>query len=134
MVVIRPGRTWDDAALLAGVIAEEDGQPLGVALYEIVDGECEVVVLASVVENRGSGTACLDAVAAIARAEGCGRLFLFTTNDNIRALRLYQRRGWDMVALHRNAMDEVRMAKPDEPLIGDNDIPLRHMIELELLL
>jgi hypothetical protein len=60
--------------------------------------------------------------------------WLITSNDNIRALRFYQRRGWDMVALYRNAVDESRKLKPEIPQRGDHDIPVRHEIEFELLL
>ncbi|MFT4218235.1 MAG: hypothetical protein QM619_13770 [Micropruina sp.] len=52
-------------------------------------------------------------------------------NDNTRALRSYQRAGWDLVALHRDAMDDVRRLKPGVPRHGMDGIPLRHQLELE---
>jgi hypothetical protein len=47
----------------------------------------------------------------------CDRLRLVTTNDNIRALRFYQRRGWRMAALHLDAVDAARKIKPEIPAL-----------------
>ncbi len=58
--------------------------------------------------------------------------FIRRANDNINAIRFYQKRGFDMAHLFRNAMDISRKLKPEIPLIGDNSIPLRHEIEFEL--
>lgn len=61
-------------------------------------------------------------------------IVLITTNDNINAIRFYQKRGFDMAHLFRNAMDISRKLKPEIPLIGENSIPLRHEIEFELFI
>ena len=59
------------------------------------------------------------------------RLVVITTNDNIGAIRFYQKRGFDMVKLYRGALERSRKLKPQIPLIGENEIPLRHEIEFE---
>ncbi len=59
---------------------------------------------------------------------------MITTNDNLRALGFYQKRGTVLVAVYRNAMDAARKLKPQIPMIGMNGIPLRDEIELETLL
>jgi hypothetical protein len=69
-----------------------------------------------------------------ARKRNCWRVFLITTNDNLNALGFYQKRGFELVAIHRGAVNESRKVKPSIPLIGDNNIPLRDEIELELVL
>ena len=132
-VVVGRGRKLDPLAL-DGFVAEEDGVLLGAVTFLREGTEIEIVTLDGAVENRGAGTALLDAVVARARAEGVRRLFLVTTNDNIRAIRFYQKRGWDMVALHRNAVAAARTLKPEIPVIGLDDIPIRHEIEFELIL
>lgn len=53
-----------------------------------------------------------------------------TTNDNLHALRFYQKRGFDLFALHRFAVDRARKQKPQIPLFGNDNIPIRHEIEL----
>jgi ribosomal protein S18 acetylase RimI-like enzyme len=62
---------------------------------------------------------------------GCRRVWLITTNDNLEALGFYQKRGFVLAALHRNAMAETRRFKPNIPLIGMGGIPLRDELELE---
>jgi ribosomal protein S18 acetylase RimI-like enzyme len=77
-----------------GFVAEDGRQRLGLVTYRIGDGECEIVTIDCVVEGRGVGTALIDAVTAQARAAGCRRVWLITTNDNLNALRFYQGRGF----------------------------------------
>ncbi len=76
----------------------------------------------------------LAAVVSQARRLGCRRIWLVTTNDNVRALRFYQRHGWDLVAVHRDAVTVARRIKPSIPLVGEDGIPIRHELELELVL
>ncbi len=59
---------------------------------------------------------------------------MITTNDNTPAIRFYQKRGFSLVAVHRNAIAESRKLKPEIPLAGVDGIPIRDEIELELLL
>jgi len=70
----------------------------------------------------------------LAEDKGCEKIVLVTTNDNINALCFYQKRGFDMVRIYHNALDKSRSLKPEIPLVGENDIPLKHEIEFELLL
>ncbi|WP_406673419.1 GNAT family N-acetyltransferase [Nonomuraea sp. N2-4H] len=75
----------------------------------------------------------IDAVRAVAAERGLARLTLITTNDNTHALRFYQRYGFDLVALHREAVERARELKPSIPKESDG-IPIRHELELELRL
>jgi hypothetical protein len=50
------------------------------------------------------------------------------------ALRFYQKRGFVLVAIHRDALDISRKLKPEISLIGNDGIPLRDEIELEMML
>jgi ribosomal protein S18 acetylase RimI-like enzyme len=121
-------------ATLPGFVAVRDGRPLALATYRFEDGECELATLHSEIENAGAGTALLERVADEARRAGCRRLWLITTNDNTHALRFYQRRGMTIAAIHVNAIEDSRRLKPELPLTGNDDIPIRDEIELELLL
>jgi ribosomal protein S18 acetylase RimI-like enzyme len=73
----------------------------------------------------------LAAIEAVAREHGCVRLWLVTTNDNLGALRFYQRRGFRLTALRPDALGAARRLKPEIPLVGDFGIPLRDELELE---
>jgi GNAT superfamily N-acetyltransferase len=99
--------------------------------YSIDGGACEIVTIDSLIE-RGIGTALVEAVTDAARAAGCGRLWLVTTNDNLPALRFYQKRRFALVAVHREAVAEARKLKPEIPLVGLDGIPIRDELELEL--
>jgi len=129
--LVSRGRLLEDASVLDGFIVENDGRPVGCALWHEIEGDAELAVIATTYRGAGAGTALLDAVVDYARANGWKRLWLITTNDNTDALRLYQRAGWDWVAWHRDAVSESRPLKPELPETGAHDIPIRHEIELE---
>ena len=93
------------------------------------------LTIRSLQEGRGVGRALLDAVRDAALEAGCTRFWLITTNDNLRALELYQRWGMEIVAFHRHAVTEARRhLKPSIPERGTHGIPIAHELELELRL
>lgn len=81
--------------------------------------------LDSLVPGHGIGSALLSHVESAARAAGCLRIELVTTNDNVDALRFYQRRGYRIAAIDPGAIDRARRIKPSIPLIGFHGIPIR---------
>lgn len=117
---------------LAGFVAQSGNEIIGLVTYAIAGNACEIVTLDAVQKNIGIGTALIQAVIRAARQAQCQRVWLITTNDNLRALRFYQRRGFVLVAIHRNALEQARRIKPAIPLIGEDGIPLRDEIELEM--
>jgi GNAT superfamily N-acetyltransferase len=119
---------------LPGFVAMYDGEKVGLVTYTIVDESCEIVTLNSTHPSSGIGTALIEAARDIAIKSGCKRLWLITTNDNMKALRFYQKRGFVLVAIHRNALEVSRRLKPGISLIGYDGIPLRDEIELEMIL
>jgi len=123
-----------EADELPAFIAWLDGQRVGHITLSFDPGECEVVTLSATVEGKGVASLLLEAAATAARERGARRLRLTTTNDNLRALALYQKRGWKLIALHKGMIDRYRERVPAIPLIGLNGIPLHDEIELELRL
>jgi GNAT superfamily N-acetyltransferase len=110
------------------------GQLLGILTY--VPGrdwqQCEILSLHADKQWRGAGTALVEAAGQLARRQGCARLWVITTNDNVDALRFYQRRGFCLVRVHPGAVDRIRASlKPEIPAVGAYGIPLRDEIELE---
>jgi GNAT superfamily N-acetyltransferase len=124
----------EDALAHPQLVADyADGTLAGVLTYVIRGDECEVLTLHAANRHRGTGTALIAAVEALARDAGCTRLWLFTTNANVDALRFYQRRGFRLAKLHAGAVDDARARlKPGIPKLGDHGIPLRDELELEL--
>ncbi len=121
-----------DMAKAEGFAAVEEGGIVGLITYVIDDRTCEITSLDSLREGRGIGTALIARVKSAAREKGCHRLVAVTTNDNINALRFYQKRGFDMARLYHDALEVSRRLKPEIPLIGMDGIPLRHEIEFEM--
>jgi ribosomal protein S18 acetylase RimI-like enzyme len=106
----------------------------GVITFMVKGEECEVTSLDSLREGKGIGTLLINEVLEEAKERTCRRVFLITTNDNLHALGFYQRRGFELVTIHRGAVNESRKLKPTIPVIGENNIPLRDEIELEMLI
>jgi GNAT superfamily N-acetyltransferase len=119
---------------LPAFVAERDGDLAGVVTYHVVGGELEVVSIDAVRQHLGVGTELLTAVTDEARRRGCHRLWLVTTNDNLDALRFYQRRGLRLVHVEPDALSRSRQLKPEIPEVGAYGIPLRDELTLELLL
>ena len=122
-----------DVLELPGFVAENDGIWIGYLSYEYRVGNIEVIALAALVKGQGVGSALLARCVQAALAEDARRVWLLTSNDNTAALRFYQRRGFVLAAVHRDAITRARETlKPEIPLVGLDAIPLRDEIELEL--
>jgi DNA-3-methyladenine glycosylase I len=119
---------------LPGFVALYEREKVGTVTYNNTGTSCEIVTINSIHPFSGVGTALIEAFRDIALKSGCQRLWLITTNDNMNALRFYQKRGFELVAIHRNALDISRKLKPEIPLTGNDGIPLRDEIELEMIL
>jgi ribosomal protein S18 acetylase RimI-like enzyme len=119
---------------LEGFVVEDSEEWIGLLTFFIKDGKCEITSIDSLREGHGIGSKLIDQAIAEARARGCKRLFLITTNDNLNALGFYQKRGFELVAVYRGAVNKSRKLKPSIPLVGMNNIPLRDEIELEMSL
>lgn len=132
-IIVTKGKVHN-AEELPGFVALVDREVKGSITYNIENNECEIVSLGSLQENIGIGSELINRVVNEAKNNGCKRVWLITTNDNIHAIRFYQKRGFDMVALHRNAINESRKIKPQIPLTGIDGIPILHEIEFEIIL
>jgi GNAT superfamily N-acetyltransferase len=121
-----------DMTILDGFVTCVDGKIIGLVTYKIKGNECEIMSLDSLMEKQGIGTTLVNKVIETARENNCTKIKLITTNDNINALRFYQKLGFDMAKLYHNALDISRKLKPSIPLLGEFDIPLKHEIEFEM--
>jgi ribosomal protein S18 acetylase RimI-like enzyme len=133
-VVARRGELVDPT-VLPGFVALVDGERAGLATFAVRGDECELVTIDSLREGIGIGRALLDAVRDAAVAADCSRLWLVTTNDNVRALAVYQRWGMNLAAFRQDAVTEARKhLKPSIAGVAANGIAIRHELELELFL
>ena len=123
-----------DMTTVDGIVLWDNSQIVGLLTFIVYDHTLEITSLDSLRDKQGLGTLLIEKVVSVAKEMKCKRIVLITTNDNINAICFYQKRGFDMVRLHYNAMEVSRKLKPEIPLIGENDIPLRHEIEFEMIL
>jgi ribosomal protein S18 acetylase RimI-like enzyme len=122
-----------DAAPLPGFVALDGDERIGLLTYlERADG-IEVATVQALELGRGVGWALMDAVHEHAVQREAPRLWLITTNDNLRAIAFYQQWGMDLRRVIRNGVDASRRVKPSIPTIGDAGIPVRHELEFERL-
>ncbi len=114
--------------------AKPEAESVGLVTLHIGENECEITTLNSLTETRGVGTALVEAVEEWAREEELSRLWLVTTNDNLESLKFWQKRGYELVTVHRNAIADARRIKPQIPITGLHGITIRDEIELEKIL
>jgi len=122
-----------DASSDDAIVAVDDsGTIVGLATYLASGDDAELTTLRVSEPTAGVGTALVEAVVEAVAALGARRLWLITTNDNLDALRFYQRRGFRLVEVRAGAVDRSRATiKPSIAEIGEHDIPIRDEIVLE---
>jgi len=128
--IVTKGKLYQ-ANKLPGFVAILDNKKVGLITYHM-GGDCEIITLDSFLQGKGIGTLLIKKVKEIAKANNCAKLWLITTNDNMEALRFYQKRGFVLSAIYPNALEKSRKLKPEIPEIGIDGIPLRDEIELEM--
>ena len=120
-----------DAPKLPGFIAEINEKPVGLLTYNIEGDNLEIVSIDSLENGKGIGTALMDKAKETAKDNNLNKVSLVTSNDNVDALRFYQKRGFRIVKIYPDAIDEARKIKPQIPLLGNYGIPLKDALELE---
>lgn len=109
----------------------DDRSYVGAITWAHQDTVVEVVSLNATQEGAGVGSALLRSMEAIVWQNGVQTIFVVTTNDNLRALALYQKRGYALKNLYPDAVTKARQEKPEIPWIAPNGIPIRDEIVLE---
>jgi len=123
-----------DLTILPTLVAVHAGVVTGALAYHVDGDSLEVVSIVAGRPGGGAGTALLAGAVAEARQRGLRRVWLVTTNDNLAALRFYQRRGMRITGVDAGAVDRARRLKPGIPTVGADGIPLHDELTLELRL
>jgi GNAT superfamily N-acetyltransferase len=125
-------RPLDHPALVA---EHESGDLAGVLTYVARGPECEILTLHAARPWAGTGSVLIEGLRRLADEAGWRRLWVLTTNDNVDALRFYQRRGFRLTELYPGAVDAARdELKPEIGRAGAYGIPLRDELVLEMRL
>ncbi|MBN1512205.1 MAG: GNAT family N-acetyltransferase [Phycisphaerae bacterium] len=117
-----------------GFIEWRDGRIAGLLTFVVHGDSMELLTLNAVPSGHGIGTAMTLMAVDWARANNLRRIWLITTNDNLRAIGFYQRLGFRMTQIHIGAVDKARMIKPEIPEVGEGGIPIHDEVVLELTL
>lgn len=121
-----------DMTKVDGFVVFNKGAIIGLITYLIEDRICEVTSFDSLLPGSGIGTMLMERVINTAKQKSCTRIQLITTNDNVNAIRFYQKHGFELVGIYLGAIDLERVKKPQIPLIGQNGIPLRHEVDFAM--
>lgn len=125
---------YDCSKLNGYAVLDNNTTVIGLITYIITNEECKIISLDSTEENKGIGTSLIQVVERIALENECKYINLITTNDNLLALKFYQKRGYVLAKIFRNAVEEARKLKPEIPFEGNDGIPIRDEIKLEKFL
>jgi len=130
-ILVSRGKTYKTEDL-EGILTYKKNKIIGLGLYYIKNNECEIVLLETFIQKKGIGTQIIEKIKEIAKLNNCKRIWLITSNDNIDAIKFYQRRGFNIANFYKNAMDKSRELKPTIPLIGNYEIPIKDELEFEI--
>ena len=148
----------DDTDWIMNVLTNSWGSPLIVVNGEVIDAlkqrslvarpqlgllvfrdlpnnGVEVVAIEGFVSGRGIGRALLDRLFRDSERRGKNYVSATTTNDNLAAIRFYQRYGFRLYELRVGAVERAReRLKPEIPEEGNDGIRIRDEIELRYAL
>ncbi len=83
---------YDCSKLDGFAYVNEDQMMMGLVTYKMRGEACEIISLDSIDGGKGIGSLLVQAVENIAIQNDCTMMTLITTNDNLHALRFYQKK------------------------------------------
>lgn len=129
--IVSIDRTYEPADVSGLVWRDEWGEPQGLITWHIEGDRAELVTLDAYQQGRHIGGRLLDGAETELCRRGVRHATIVTTNDNLRAIAFYVRRGYRIVRVELDDVDRVRKLKPGVPRLGQDGIPLRDMFALE---
>jgi ribosomal protein S18 acetylase RimI-like enzyme len=129
--MVTRGNTFRYDEVEGFIVKDQEDEVMGLITYVLRDQEMEIISLNSFHEDHGIGTILLKRVIDIVEEERVSRLFLITTNNNIRAQEFYRKRGFEIVQIHKDAIRKSRDIKPEIPLYDENGMEIRDEIEMD---
>lgn len=117
-----------------GILVRRDGRIVAALTYEMTAQGMEVLTLNSALEGQGIGSMLMLSAIETARRAECGRIWLTTSNDNLKAVSFYQRLGFRIVSVNLDMVDEERRMNPRIPTHGERGVRMRDELVLELVL
>ena len=121
---------------LDGFIFEDNNNIIGLVTYVVKtnENEIEIISLDSIQEGQGIGSALIQKVENTAMQKQIQIVSLVTTNDNLNVLKFYQKRGYRIISVISDAVNEARKIKPSIPLISSEGIPIKDELILKKII
>ena len=98
-----------------GFIERINEEIVGLLTFRMDDDGIEILTLNATHVGQGIGTSLMLAAIQASRDSNCERIWLTTTNDNLRGLGFYQRLGFRLIEINIDAVDEGRKVNPETP-------------------
>jgi ribosomal protein S18 acetylase RimI-like enzyme len=105
---------------------------VGLLTMAYEDDALQVLTLNSTLEGERIGSSLMLLAIDDARQRGIARIWLTTTNDNLRAFSFYQKLGFRLTQVNVDAVNEARQIKPQIPKVGFEGIPIQDELVFEL--
>lgn len=116
--------------LLDGFMYLKENQLVGLITFVVNDFAVEIISLDSLIESKGIGSQLLRKVEAYAIENEINEIKLITTNDNLKALSFYQKLGYRITAVYKDAVNIARQSKASIPYISDDNIFIQDELQL----
>lgn len=110
---------------LEGFYVIDEKEIVGLVTYRVKQQEVEIISLDCIYEGKGIGSALLNRVEEVARENQLQKITLITTNDNLHAIRFYQKRGYRVMEIRLDAVKKARLIKPTIPFFSDAQIAIQ---------
>ncbi|WP_199690384.1 MULTISPECIES: GNAT family N-acetyltransferase [Clostridia] len=109
---------YDCSTLDGFTFINDENKNIGLITFIIKGKECEIISLDSIEEGKGIGSSLVQEVEKFARKNKCKFLKIITTNDNLLALKFYQKRGFRLSQIMVDAVPKGQKVKTRDPLKG----------------
>lgn len=119
-----------DLNILPGLAAIEGDEIIGILTFLVFEAHVEIISLHCSEQNKGVGTRLINMLDDVVKQHQKHKLKVITTNDNLDALRFYQKRGFRIVNVLPNAVETARAKKPDIPKLSESGIPIKDELVL----
>ena len=118
-----------------GFIVRREGKLVGLLTFQQQGNSILMITQNSTLPGAGIGSSLMLRMIEEARKRDTRRIWLTTTNDNLKSLGFYQRMGFRLVTIYRDAVTKARKSvKPEVAEFGMHGLPIIDEIELELIL
>ncbi|WP_337992714.1 GNAT family N-acetyltransferase [Cronobacter sakazakii] len=106
-------------------MCSRDGEVVGFCIFKEYERYIEIVALNALKLRKGIGCMLINEVRRYAESQGKFQIRLTTTNENLAAIAFYEKMGFTLYAVDKDAVTRARLLKPSIPLVSERGIPIK---------